>query len=77
MHPQVFNQLNSRKIKDEYNVFDGLMKSRSFIYISLVEVVLQVRGKQCDSSTNSPPVQQPLRGQMPQVDRQNLLLSCR
>ncbi len=44
MHPQVFNQLNSRKIKDEYNVFDGLIESRSFIYISVVEVVLQVRG---------------------------------
>eukprot|EP00891_Asterochloris_glomerata_P004702 jgi/Astpho2/4702/fgenesh1_pg.00067_%23_185_t len=39
---QVFNQLNSRKIKDEYNVFDGLVESRSFIYISVVEVVLQL-----------------------------------
>ena len=70
MHPQVFNQLNSRKIKDEYNVFDGLMRSRSFIYISLVEVVLQVRGKQCGCSRSRPHVQQ-LRGQIPQIDRQS------
>ena len=76
MHPQVFNQLNSRKIKDEYNVFDGLMRSRSFIYISLVEVVLQVRGKQCGRSTSRPLVQQPTVARYHQSIA-NLLLPCK
>ena len=39
---QIFNQINSRKIKDEYNPFAGLLNSATFLYILVVEVVLQV-----------------------------------
>jgi Ca2+-transporting ATPase len=39
---QLFNQINSRKIKDELNVFEGLSRSRVFIYLTIVEVVLQL-----------------------------------
>ena len=40
---QIFNQINSRKIKDEYNPFSGMVHSATFLYILLIEVVLQVR----------------------------------
>ena len=33
---QVFNQFNARKIRDEYNVFSGLWKSRMFIYVMVL-----------------------------------------
>ena len=39
---QIFNQINSRKIKDEYNPFAGLLSSATFLYILVIEVVLQV-----------------------------------
>ena len=39
---QIFNQINSRKIKDEYNPFAGLLSSATFLYILLIEVLLQV-----------------------------------
>ncbi|DBA78916.1 TPA: hypothetical protein ACH3X1_008797 [Trebouxia sp. C0004] len=38
---QIFNQINSRKIKDEYNPFAGLLSSATFLYILVIEVVLQ------------------------------------
>ena len=40
---QIFNQINSRKIKDEYNPFAGLWNSATFLYILVIEVVLQVQ----------------------------------
>ena len=40
---QIFNQINARKIKDEYNPFGGLGRGAAFVYILLIEVVLQVR----------------------------------
>lgn len=39
---QVFNEVNSRKLKDEINVFAGLWRSTTFIYILLITVSLQV-----------------------------------
>ena len=39
---QIFNQINSRKIRDEYNPFAGLLSSATFLYILVIEVVLQV-----------------------------------
>lgn len=39
---QIFNQINARKIRDEYNVFDGLWTSKGFLYILAVEIILQV-----------------------------------
>ena len=40
---QIFNQINARKIKDEYNPFSGLVGGAAFLYILLIEVILQVR----------------------------------
>lgn len=40
---QIFNQINARKIKDEYNPFSGLGRGAAFVYITLIEVTLQVR----------------------------------
>ena len=34
--------LNSRKIKHEFNIFTGLWRSRAFLYIFVIIVVLQV-----------------------------------
>lgn len=39
---QIFNQINSRKIKDEYNPFSGLRGGATFLYILLIEIILQV-----------------------------------
>jgi hypothetical protein len=39
---QIFNQINSRKIKDEYNPFAGLLSSATFLDILVIEVALQV-----------------------------------
>ena len=39
---QMFNQINARKIKDEYNPFSGLRGGAAFVYILLIEVILQV-----------------------------------
>ena len=39
---QVFNEINSRKILDEYNVFAGMQRSPIFIAVLLVTVGLQV-----------------------------------
>jgi len=38
---QMFNQINARKVEDEYNVFQGLHKSRIFIYIWVFVVAVQ------------------------------------
>ena len=40
---QMFNQINARKVEDEYNVFQGLHKSRIFIYIWVFVVAVQAR----------------------------------
>ncbi|KAK9829300.1 hypothetical protein WJX72_005021 [[Myrmecia] bisecta] len=39
---QLFNEINARKINDEYNVFQNLHKSTMFIYIIIITVILQV-----------------------------------
>lgn len=38
---QVFNFLNCRRLHDECNVFKGLLRSRMFLFIWLLIVVLQ------------------------------------
>ena len=43
---QIFNQINSRKIKDEYNPFSGLVGGAAFLYILLIEIILQVKSSQ-------------------------------
>ena len=40
---QIFNQINSRKIKDEYNPLSGMGGGAAFLYILLIEVILQVK----------------------------------
>ena len=40
---QIFNQINARKIKDEYNPFSGIGRGAAFFYILLIELILQVR----------------------------------
>ena len=39
---QVFNEINSRKILDEYNVFEGIFKSPIFFGVLAVTVLLQI-----------------------------------
>lgn len=39
---QIFNMLNSRKIKHEYNIFAGLWRSRAFLYIFTIIIALQI-----------------------------------
>ena len=39
---QVFNEFNARKIQDELNVFEGIWQSRTFLYIEIITVALQV-----------------------------------
>jgi magnesium-transporting ATPase (P-type) len=39
---QLGNQINSRKLYHEWNMFDGILSNRLFIAIELVEIVLQV-----------------------------------
>ena len=40
---QIFNQFNARKIRDEYNVFSGLWRSRMFIYVMVLILGFQAR----------------------------------
>ncbi len=39
---QIFNQFNARKIKDEYNIFGGILQSRMFIYVAVIILAFQV-----------------------------------
>jgi len=39
---QIFNEINSRKIDDEYNIFDGLFSSQIFMGVLVITVGLQV-----------------------------------
>lgn len=39
---QLFNQINSRKINDELNVFKGIFRAPMFLYIYAIEIILQV-----------------------------------
>lgn len=39
---QIFNMLNARKIKHEFNIFAGLWKSRAFLYVFTIIVSLQI-----------------------------------
>lgn len=42
MPVQLFNELNARKIQDEPNMFNGLLKSHVFMYVFVIVVGLQV-----------------------------------
>lgn len=39
---QLFNELNCRKIHDELNIFNGITKNRLFIYLAVLQVVMQI-----------------------------------
>jgi Ca2+-transporting ATPase len=39
---QIFNQFNARKIKDEYNIFGGILQSRMFIYVAVIILAFQM-----------------------------------
>ena len=52
---QVFNEINSRKLKDELNIFAGLWRSRTFVYIIIVTIGLQV-GPSCPSLRSKTPL---------------------
>ncbi|DBB18563.1 hypothetical protein WJX82_010215 [Trebouxia sp. C0006] len=39
---QIFNMLNARKIKHEFNIFAGLWRSRAFLYVFTIIVSLQL-----------------------------------
>ena len=39
---QIFNEINSRKIADEYNIFDGLFTSTIFIGVLIITTVMQI-----------------------------------
>lgn len=39
---QIFNELNSRKILDEYNILAGIHKSPIFLGVLVITVVLQI-----------------------------------
>ncbi|EGZ24287.1 hypothetical protein PHYSODRAFT_260276 [Phytophthora sojae] len=38
---QLFNELNCRKIYDEINIFTGITKNRVFLYVCVLQVVMQ------------------------------------
>jgi len=38
---QVFNELNARKINDDFNIFDGLHRHRAFLVIFFITVIIQ------------------------------------
>jgi len=39
---QLFNELNSRKIHDEFNIFSGITKNSTYGYVCIFQVVMQV-----------------------------------
>ncbi|KAF0700241.1 Aste57867_9196 [Aphanomyces stellatus] len=39
---QVFNEINARRIHDEFNVFDGIFSNSLYVGISIFQVVMQV-----------------------------------
>ncbi|RLN98093.1 hypothetical protein BBJ28_00020692 [Nothophytophthora sp. Chile5] len=39
---QLFNELNCRKIHDEINIFTGITKNRVFLYVCVLQIVMQV-----------------------------------
>lgn len=45
---QIFNLINSRRINDEYNVFEGLFTSYLFLIILCIIIVCQVHARQQD-----------------------------
>jgi hypothetical protein len=38
----VFNEYTSRKLFDEWNMFEGVLKNRMFLYVSLISIGLQI-----------------------------------
>lgn len=47
---QLFNELNCRKIHDEPNVFEGLMDNRVYIYVTILQMLMQLVIVQCTGS---------------------------
>uniref|UniRef100_K3WEF3 Calcium-transporting ATPase n=1 Tax=Globisporangium ultimum (strain ATCC 200006 / CBS 805.95 / DAOM BR144) TaxID=431595 RepID=K3WEF3_GLOUD len=39
---QLFNELNARKIHDEINIFTGITKNRVFLYVCVLQVLMQI-----------------------------------
>ncbi|TMW66754.1 hypothetical protein Poli38472_014066 [Pythium oligandrum] len=39
---QLFNEINSRKIHDEMNVFEGIMGNHVYIYVTIFQIFMQV-----------------------------------
>ncbi|ETM54210.1 calcium-translocating P-type ATPase, PMCA-type [Phytophthora nicotianae] len=47
---QLFNELNCRKIHDEPNVLEGLMGNRVYIYVTILQILMQLVIVQCTGS---------------------------
>ncbi|KAF1785221.1 P-type ATPase, cytoplasmic domain N [Phytophthora cactorum] len=47
---QLFNELNCRKIHDEPNVLEGLLGNRVYIYVTLLQILMQLVIVQCTGS---------------------------
>ncbi|RLN47564.1 hypothetical protein BBJ28_00020652 [Nothophytophthora sp. Chile5] len=39
---QLFNELNCRKIHDEVNIFEGLLSNRVYIYVAILQILMQI-----------------------------------
>ncbi|GMF19701.1 unnamed protein product [Phytophthora fragariaefolia] len=44
---QMFNELNCRKIHDETNIFEGLLSNHVYIYVTLLQIAMQLVIVQC------------------------------
>ncbi|OWZ09373.1 Calcium-translocating P-type ATPase [Phytophthora megakarya] len=44
---QLFNELNCRKIHDEPNIFEGLLGNRVYIYVTILQILMQLLIVQC------------------------------
>ncbi|KAF1785214.1 P-type ATPase, cytoplasmic domain N [Phytophthora cactorum] len=49
-HMTLFNELNCRKIHDEPNVLEGLLGNRVYIYVTLLQILMQLVIVQCTGS---------------------------
>ncbi|KAG7393121.1 hypothetical protein PHYPSEUDO_012457 [Phytophthora pseudosyringae] len=47
---QLFNELNCRKIHDEPNVLEGLMSNRVYLYVTFLQIIMQLIIVQCTGS---------------------------
>lgn len=39
---QLFNEINCRKIHDEFNVFEGVMQNRVYVYVTILQILMQI-----------------------------------